>query len=325
MRPRPALLGLLCAVLALGGCGGSGNAAPAARDVTLVLDFTPNAIHAGIYSAIARGYDAAAGLHLHVVAPPASTDSLKLLESGRADFAILDIHDLALARQAHVPVVGIMAIVEHPLAAVIAAPRFRTPRALRGRTIGVTGAPSDRAVLRSILTGAGAPPRSVRTVTIGFNAVPALLSHRIAAATAFWNDEGVTLAHHRPGFHSFRVESYGAPAYPELVLCTTGSELRREPGLARSLVHALVRGYRFTLANPEGSEADLEAHVSNLDPRLVAEQLTAERSAFRGAGGRIGVLDRAMLARWAEWEQSFGIVRRPPDIAAMFDGRFVPR
>lgn len=325
MRLRATVPVLVCAALALCGCGSSPNAASAPRDATLVLDFTPNAIHAGIYSAIARGYDAAAGLHLHVVAPPASSDSLKLLETGRADFAILDIHDLALAQQAGEDVVGIMAIVEHPLAAVIAGPRFRRPRALRGRTVGITGAPSDLAVLRSILAGDHARPRSVRTVTIGFNAVAALLGHRVAAATAFWNDEGVTLAHARHGFHSFRVERYGAPAYPELVICATGAELRRDPGLARALVRALVRGYRFTLANPEGSEADLEARVANLDPRLVAEQLNAEREAFRGPGGRIGVLDRATLERWARWEKSFGIVRRVPDVRAMFDGRFVGR
>jgi putative hydroxymethylpyrimidine transport system substrate-binding protein len=329
MRRRllPTLLACLAgaSLLLLAGCGGSGNDAATARDTTLVLDFTPNAIHAGIYSTIARGYDQAAGVHLHVVAPSASTDSLKLLQAGRADFAILDIHDLALARQAHQNVVGIMAIVERPLAAVIASSQIHSPRQLQGRTVGVTGAPSDLAVLHSIVAGDHGKPGAVRTVTIGYDAVPALLAHRVAAATAFWNDEGVTLAHRRPGFHSFRVEQYGAPAYPELVLCTTGATLRREPGLARALVHALVRGYRFTLANPEGSEADLEARVPNLDPRLVAEQLTAERSAFRGPGGAVGVLDHGTLQRWAKWEASFGIVSRAPDLATMFDSKFVPR
>jgi putative hydroxymethylpyrimidine transport system substrate-binding protein len=325
MRLRATTLAVSCAAVLLAGCGPSSNSASSARAATLVLDFTPNAIHAGIYSAMARGYDQAAGLHLHVVAPSASTDSLKLLESGRADFAILDIHDLALARQAHQDVVGIMAIVEHPLAAVVAARQIHSPRQLRGRTVGVTGAASDLAVLHSIVAGDHGDPRAVRTITIGFNAVPALLAHRVAAATAFWNDEGVTLAHQHRGFHSFRVERYGAPAYPELVLCATGGALRRDPGLARALVHALVHGYRFTLHNPEGSEADLEARVSNLDPRLVAEQLTAERGAFQGPGGVIGVLDRPTLQHWAKWEQAFGIVRRVPDVAAMFDGRFVPR
>jgi putative hydroxymethylpyrimidine transport system substrate-binding protein len=332
MRIRPPsralapLAAAICCAAVLSACGsGSTNAAATVRDATLVLDFTPNAIHAGIYSAIARGYAQQDGVHLHVVAPPASPDSIKLLETGRANFAILDIHDLAIARQDHQNIVGIMAIVERPLAAVVAARSVRTPRELVGKLVGVTGDPSDYAVLDSIVAGGGGKPHKVRTITIGYNAVPALLAHRVAAATAFWNDEGVTLAHEHRGFHSFLVEQYGAPSYPELVLCATATSLRQDPSLARAVVHAIVRGYEYALRNPEGSEADLESAVQNLDPRLVAEQLTAEHDAFRGPGGRVGVLDHATLERWAKWEQSFGIVKKAPDITTMFNTTFLPK
>src|SRR5437763_15974026 len=143
---RSITIGLASAAIALGGCGAAAGG-PFDRDATLVLDFTPNAIHAGIYSAIARTFDDGEGVHLHVVAPTASTDSIKLLESGRANFAILDIHDLAIARERGKDIVGIMAIVERPLAALIATPAIPNPRELQGKTVGVTGLPSDDAVL----------------------------------------------------------------------------------------------------------------------------------------------------------------------------------
>jgi ABC-type nitrate/sulfonate/bicarbonate transport system substrate-binding protein len=162
----------------------------------------------------------------------------------------------------------------------------------------------------------------VRTITIGFNAVPALLAGRVAAATAFWNDEGVTLATKRPGFHSFRVDSYGAPAYPELVLTTTASALRRDPALARALVRTLTEGYTFTLGHPAQSAGDLEHLVSGLDPKLVRAELAALLGAFRGPDGSVGSLDPATLRKWAAWEARFGIVERPPDVAALFDARF---
>jgi putative hydroxymethylpyrimidine transport system substrate-binding protein len=308
--------------LLAGGCGAART--PAALNATLVLDFTPNAVHAGIYSAIAHHFDAAEGVRLHLVVPSASTDSIRLLESGRANFAILDIHDLALARARGEPIIGIMAVVERPLAAVIAAPQIRGPRQLEGKTVGVTGVASDTAVLSSVVSGAGGDPRKVRTVTIGFDAVPALLAGRVAAATAFWNDEGVTLQRRRPGFHVFRVDAYGAPSYPELVLCATRSSLSRDPALARALVRALVRGYGVTLADPRRSAADLEAQVTGLDPNLVASELAVEEPAFRAADGRFGELDQAALRRWARWEVRFGIVSRLPDVARMFDPEFLP-
>ena len=302
------------------GCGSSSSTSShGVRGASLVLDFTPNAVHAGIYSAIVRHMDHRAGIDLNVVVPSASTDSIKLLDSGRVNFAILDIHDLAIARERGSDLVGIMAIVQRPLAAVIAVPGVRTPTSLVGRTVGITGVPSDTAVLDSIVTGAGGDPRKLRTLTIGFNAVPDLLAGRVAAATAFWSDEGITLARRRPGFHSFRVEDYGAPPYPELVVCATRATLTHDRMLAAGLVQTLVDGYRFTVGDPQQSAADLESRVAGLDPSLVRAQLTALVPVFTGADGRVGVLDPRTLRSWAAWEARFGIVRRPPDVATTFD------
>jgi len=319
---RPLTLAAVLVAALLAGCGSGGNPRPT-QDATLVLDFTPNAVHAGIYSALARGYDRDEGVTLHVVAPSASTDSVKLLESGQASFAILDIHDLAIARERGEDIVGIMAIVERPLASVIAVPGIRSPRALAGHTAGVTGVPSDSAVLRSIVTGSGGDAAAVKPVTIGFDAVPALLSGRIGAATAFWNDEGVTLQRRRPGFHVFRVDEYGAPAYPELVLCATRTGLSSDANLAHAVVRALVRGYGVTLHDPAGSEADLQRRVPGLDPSLVAAELRAVSPAFKAPDGHVGELVLPTLRAWSSWEARFGIVTRPPDVVGMFDPRFV--
>jgi ABC-type nitrate/sulfonate/bicarbonate transport system substrate-binding protein len=303
------------------GCGG--EAFVAGRQATLVLDFTPNAVHAGIYSAIARAYDQGEGVHLDVVVPGASTDSVKLLETGRADFAILDIHDLAIARSRGKDIVGVMAIVERPLASVIARPGIRSPRELAGKTVGVTGLPSDDAVLHSIVSGAGGDPHAVRERTIGFDAVTALLTGRVAGATAFWSAEGIALSRRRPGFHSFRVDDYGAPQYPELVLCATRSRIRENPALARGVVRALVRGYGTTVMDPEGSAADLETRVSGLDRSLVAAELSAVTPAFESRAGHVGELDLAALKDWAAWEARFRIVARAPDVFKTFDPRFL--
>jgi putative hydroxymethylpyrimidine transport system substrate-binding protein len=313
---RVLILLLIASLLAACGSAGSTRQLPSA---TLVLDFTPNAVHAGIYSALARHYDLQDHVRLHVVVPSASTDSVKLLESGRVDFAILDIHDLAIARERGLPLVGIMAIVERPLAAVIAQPDIRTPEQLQGRLVGITGDPSDTAVLDSTVSGTGGDPAKVRTITIGFNAVPDLLAGRVSAATSFWNDEGVALDRARPGFHVFRVDDYGAPPYPELVLSTTRAFLDQHHELALGVVRALERGYQFTLAHPGASAAELESQVPGLSPALVKADLAALRPAFALPHQTPGVLDYSILKRWARWEARFGIVKRPPNVNQDFD------
>lgn len=325
-RPRLSLLlagvAILVGVLGVGGCGSAAGDRPE-EDATLVLDFTPNAVHAGIYSAVERGYDEAEGVRLRVREPSSSTDSVKLLLAGRADFAILDIHDLAIAREQGRDIVGIMALVQRPLAAVLAQPGVRTPRDLEGRQVGVTGLPSDRAVLRSIVAGAGGRPARVRRVTIGFNSVPSLLSRRVDAVTAFWSAEGVALRRRRPGIREFRVDEFGAPAYPELVVCATRARLRESPDLARALVTALARGYQLTLQDPASSTADLLERVPGLRRELVGAELDAVSPAFVAGARRYGELDTGRLGAWARWEARFGIVDRPPDVARAFDRRFL--
>ncbi len=322
MRRSGPLLALL-ATLALSACGGAGSAAARPPGATLVLDFTPNAVHAGIYEAIARHDDLRAGARLHVVVPSASTDSIRLLETGRANFALLDIHDLAIARERGQDIVGIMALVQRPLAAVIAAPGIKTPRALAGRTVGVTGVPSDTAVLHSVMAGAGGSPARVHTITIGFNAVADLLAGRVAAATAFWNDEGVSLRRRASGFHVFRVDAFGAPSYPELILCATASGLRADPSRARSVVRALTQGYEQVLADPGAGLRALTGQVPGLDPALQGAELRGLLPAFHEPGGQVGALDPSRLRAWASWERRFGIVSRRPDLKAMFDPAFL--
>jgi len=102
--------------------------------VSLTLDFTPNAVHSGIYLAHQRGFGRAEGVPLQIHQPSSRHDAVKLLLSGRSDFAIMDIHDLALAREKGKDSSAVMALVQTPLAAVIAKPGTMSPKDLAGGT-----------------------------------------------------------------------------------------------------------------------------------------------------------------------------------------------
>jgi ABC-type nitrate/sulfonate/bicarbonate transport system substrate-binding protein len=301
------------------GCGSSSGGDRPNEDVSLLLDFTPNAAHAGIYLATRRGYDEAEGVHLRVRAPGASTDALKLLQSGRTELAVLDIHDLALAREKGADVVGVMALVQRPLAAVLAAPGVRRPRDLEGRRVGVTGLPSDTAVLRSVVRGDGGDPARVRATTIGFEAVKALLGGRVAGATAFWDVEGVALRARRPGFGEFRVDDYGAPSYPELVLAATRATVRDHGAAVRATIRALQHGYTQAQAEPDEAVQALTSSVGGLRASDVAAQLDAVAPAFTAGARYDGQLRPAVLRAWAAWDVRFGILDRRPDVARAFD------
>ena len=319
-----ASLAAVLVALALGSCGEDGAEPGASEEATLVLDFQPNAAHAGIYAALGEGLYADRGVDLEVREPSASSDAPKLLEAGRADFAILDIHDLAIARERGFDVVAIAPIVQRPLAAVIAGDRaaVREPADLEGGEVGVTGLPSDDAVLESVLESGGGEPAAVDRITIGFEAVPQLSAGRLEAATAFWNAEGVALRRLGVRTREFRVDDFGAPPYPELVLVTTAATLAQRADLVERMLAAIGRGQGELAADPDGALADLLEAVPELSEGEQRAQLEALlRADAIGASIR---LDEGVLRRWAEWDAERGIVKRPPRIDRAFALELAP-
>ena len=294
---------LLAAVVALvlAACGDDGAEPGASREATLVLDFTPNAVHAGLYTALARGYFADEGLDLQIRPPGESTDAPKLLEAGRTEFAVLDINDWGIARERGLDLVPVAALVQVPLAAVIAGDRdvVERPRDLERRSVGVTGLPSDDAVLDRIVASDGGDPAAVDRVNIGFESVAALAAGRVDAATAFWNAEGVALRDLGIPTREFRVgEQVGGP-FPELIAVASSELVESEPEVVDALRAGVRRGYALASDDPDAALESLLAAEPGLEANVQRAQMTAltEADAF-SAGVEPGVVVPARIANW---------------------------
>jgi putative hydroxymethylpyrimidine transport system substrate-binding protein len=320
---------LLAAVLAIGlsACEGDGAEPGAPEGATLVLDFQPNAVHSGIYAAQANGFFEDEGIELTIREPAGSADSAKLLAAGRADFAVMDINDFGIARERGLDLIAIGAIVQRPLASVIARnpSEIRTPADLAGKTIGVTGVPSDDAVLDTILRAGGVKPSDVHRVTIGFNAVADLAAGKIDAATAFWNAEGVELKRLGVPIREFRVDEFGAPRYPELLIAMPRTALRT-PGVpdpdqlaplptdqpACEFVRGLQRGYQDVIADdPDQALADLLEEVPGLDQADTEAQLETLISAEAFVSHSQFTIDFEFsigTGPWVRWASERGLI-----------------
>jgi NitT/TauT family transport system substrate-binding protein/putative hydroxymethylpyrimidine transport system substrate-binding protein len=341
MRRVAAPLAAALVALALAGCGGDGAEPGAPEGATLVLDFQPNAVHAGIYAAVREGMFESEGIELTIREPSTTSDSAKLLEAGRADFAIMDINDFGIARERGLDIVAFAAIVQRPLASVIARDRneIRAPADLAGKTIGVTGVPSDDAVLDTVLAAGGVDPGSVDRKTIGFNAVQALAAGRIDAATSFWNAEGVQLRDLGVPTREFRVDRFGAPRYPELVLVTSRDYAVRESiereesdgevGAVCAVDRGLVRGYSLLGDDPDQALDDLTREVGGLDRASQEAQLDAliAADAFSPRGDEAlptPRLSRARATEWRRWASTRGLIADAARSAARVEAGFRP-
>jgi NitT/TauT family transport system substrate-binding protein/putative hydroxymethylpyrimidine transport system substrate-binding protein len=228
--------------------------------------------------------------------------------------SVVDIHDLGLAREAGSDVVGVGALVQRPLAAVIARKGdVRRPRDLEGRRVGVTGLPSDEAVLRAVVEHDGGDYSRVKKITIGFSAVPSLIAGKVDAVIAFWNAEGVALRRRGVATREFRVDAYGAPRYPELVLAVTRATLEKRRTLVTEMLEAIARGTEQALDHRAATIAEL-VRASGADEPLMRAELSAVAPALRPPVR----LDRAALGGWARFDARFGILETAPDLGRAF-------
>jgi NitT/TauT family transport system substrate-binding protein/putative hydroxymethylpyrimidine transport system substrate-binding protein len=229
---------------------------------------------------------------------------------------VLDIHDLGIAREKGTDVVGIGALVQKPLAAVIARGDrpILTPADLEGIRVGVAGLPSDDAVLKAVVEADGGDFDKVKRVTIGFGAVANLIAGKVDAATAFWNAEGVVLKER--GLHTleFRVGQFGAPPYPEVVLVVRRDTLEDRRDDLEKALKAIAAGTDDALADREATVKEIAA-AAEADETLIRRQLDAVAPAMTPPV----TLDRQAVEGWAEFAAIFGILEQPADVDDAFD------
>jgi NitT/TauT family transport system substrate-binding protein/putative hydroxymethylpyrimidine transport system substrate-binding protein len=319
LRHVPPIMLVLALAVLCGGCG-SDDRASATTDrhpdtVQLGLDFTPNAVHAPLYTAIRTQSDEAHGIHLVIRQPGSGPDALKQVAAGRLDLGVLDIHDLAIARERGIDVVGVAALVRKPLAALVTKASIKRPRDLEGHDVGVSGLPSDPAFLDAIIAHDGGKLSRVHQITIGFNAVSGILAGKVDGAPVFWNAEGVALKQRGVKVNEFRVEDYGAPAYPEVVLVTARRTLERERDRVRRALLAIRAGAVAVARDPDAAVRQIAHEAQTDDMDLIGAQLAAVAPIF----ARDLRLDRRVLEEWADFDVRLGIVEERPDVGKAFD------
>jgi ABC-type nitrate/sulfonate/bicarbonate transport system substrate-binding protein len=270
---------------------------------TLMLDFVPNAVHAGIYRALAAGYYKRAGIDLSVIAPGSTSDPLALINAGKIDFALADGIDVAQQIALGHDAEAIMAIVQAPLGAPIAlaSERLHSPAGLEGKTVGITGVPSDLAALDTVVRDAGGNPKLLHIVTIGFNGVADLEAGKIGAFTGYWPDDGVTLQVSGYPVTDFKLNQWGGPDYPGLVAFTTRRLIRKDPQLVRAFVRATVRGYEETLRDPQRSLDDLLKLNPSIERKLASASLAAYLPIYDAGGVAYGTLVPSKIAALSSW------------------------
>jgi putative hydroxymethylpyrimidine transport system substrate-binding protein len=318
------VLTALASVALLAACGGG---AKEMQKLTLTLDWTPNPDHVGFYYARDEGLFSKAGLDVAIRAPSDPTAPLKLVAAGRSDLAVTYEQEVFFASAKDVPVVAVAAVVPEPLNSFMAIePEVRSLGDLKGRSIGITGVPSDYAMLDTALDSAGLTRSDVKVVNVGYNLLPALLSHRVDAVLGVYrNVEGIQLRLRGESPTIIPVDQAGIPSYDELVLVANKTRLSSDDGYrerVKRFVEAFLDGSGQARAQPARALTVMKkATASGAD--FLARAVPATLHLLAGPNG-VGCLSVEAWARFGGWMRDRELLKATIPAAEVVSESFLP-
>ena len=275
-RPAIALFVALAALAA--GCGekqetiGHG----AADRLTVALDFYVNPDHAGLFTALDRGYFDQAGLDVQTQVPSDPSAPIRQVAAGQVDLAISYEPEVLLARDQGLPVEAVAALVPRPLTSLISLPEagIEAPADLRGKTVATAGIPYQAEFLKAIAERAGFDPSEINQVDVGLGLLPAVLSGRADAMFGgFLNVEGVDLAQRGKDPRVVPADRLGVPTYDELVLVANSDRVHEDPEPLRLFIAALEHGTRDAASDPAAATKAVLDAGNGLDPQLTRAEI----------------------------------------------------
>jgi putative hydroxymethylpyrimidine transport system substrate-binding protein len=322
-------------MLLLAGCGGSstnskGNVSlgsPAVQATSILLDWYPNSDHAGLYTALQKGFFTRQHVYPTVRVPSNATGQIALVAAGRADFAITYEADLLAARAHGLPVRSVMCIMQHPLNTVMTlrSSGITRPRQLVGKTVGAAGSPSDGPTVSAMMRDDGVSFGQTRLVNVGYGLLSALLTKKVDAVVGvYWTWERIQAEMRGYPVNVMRVERWGVPNYCELDLITNDKVIKNAPGLVRGVVHAMQRGYAMAEAHPAAGRKALVSADATL--RKQGSLVTRSEVLLRGAvldSPTIGYQNPSQWRRYAIWLKANGLLNKSVETVTAYTNQFL--
>ena len=260
MKKLIALLLSVAIIFSLSACGQTED-----NKITIVLDWTPNTNHTGIFVAEANGYFEEAGLDVEIVQPP-EDGAVALVASGKAQFGVSFQDTLAPAfiGESAMPVTAVAAVIQHNTSGIISrkGEGMHTPKGLEGKNYATWDLDVEKETIRDVMDTDGGNFDLVElipsTVT---DEVSALKSGSVDAIWIFYAWAGIAcqVAGLDTDYFEFAdinpVFDYYTP-----VIIGNNAWLEENPETAKAFIEALSKGYTYAVESPkEAADILMEA------------------------------------------------------------------
>lgn len=329
-------LAVICSALLLVGCGKNNEQATPSESnsektelqkVSVVLDWTPNTNHTGLYVAKEKGFFAEEGLDVDIIMPgEAGAD--QLTASGKADFGVSYQESITQARIQGVPLVSIAAIIQHNTSG-FASPvekNITSPKDFAGKTYGGWGSPVEKSVLDSLMKIENANVEDVSIVNMGDTDFFTAVKRDIDFAWIYYGWTGVEAELRGEEINMVYLTDYTNKLdYYTPVLATNEKMIEQNPDTVKAFVKAVSKGYEFTIENPEEAAEVLLKAAPDLDEELVKKSQEWLAPHYQDDAARWGEQKLEVWENYANWMLKNGLLEKELDAEKAFTNEFLPK
>lgn len=275
------------------------------KTITMVLDWTPNTNHTGIYVAQEKGYFKEAGLDVSVIQPP-DNGATDLVASGGAEFGI-DFQDTlaaAFSSDSPLPVTAVAAILQHNTSGLISLKKkgIDSPGKLEGHSYATWDSPIEQAVLKNVVEKDGGDFSRVKLISTYVEDIVAALHADIESVWIYYGWDGVKcdMEGLSTNFLPF-ADMDSTFDYYSPVIIGNNDYMKKNPDTTKAFLSAVKKGYEYAAGNPSDAADILLKAVPELDEKLVQKSQEYLSKQYIADAAQWGEIDANRWNGFYQW------------------------
>jgi ABC-type nitrate/sulfonate/bicarbonate transport system substrate-binding protein len=297
------------------------------KKVSVVLDWTPNTNHTGLYVAKEKGYFKEQGLDVEIIMPgEAGAD--KLVASGKSEFGVSYQEGITQARVQGVPIVSVAAVIQHNTSGFASpeAKNIKTPKDFEGKTYGGWGSPVEKAIIDSLMKKENADVNKVDIVNTGDTDFFTSVKRDIDFAWIYYGWTGIEAELRNEKLNMVYLTEYSDKLdYYTPVLTTNEKMIKEDPETVKAFVQAASKGYQFAIKNPDDAADILIKSAPDLDAKLVKKSQEWLADKYQDDAPRWGEQKLEIWKNYSDWMTENKLLEGDFDPEKAFTNEFLPK
>lgn len=227
------------------------------KEVSIILDWYPNAVHSFLYTAVEKGYFKDEGIKLNIIYPSSPSDSLTLPAAKKVDIGISYLNSVIMARaNENVPIKSFGAILQRSVNTVISLKEknITSPKDFQNKIAGTSGGVLSETYLKSMMISQNLDPNSLKITDVGFELLTSMITNQVDFTIGnMINHEVPVIKEKGIDINYFLIDNFGIPQAYELILVANDELLNQNKDTYTKVLKAMQKGFEDVKNNPSES------------------------------------------------------------------------